>query len=260
MPCQATDDSRHNQKDITECPTCGRTDFDTEGGMKSHHQQVHGESISGRLVSCDTCGTDFRKQRKKVRKHPNHYCSDKCRCKGRRNRIQVDCEECGEGVTVIKSYAEKYDSIYCSNSCRINKFSTECAYCGKSIKKHGYEKERSDDFFCSAECNGKYKQKHGTVRGENNGMWSGGGVNYYGENWKEQRNKTLERDNYRCVVCGMDDDTHHEKYGKQLHVHHVEPLRLFDDKCDANKLENLITMCSVCHKEWEGLMLKPQLL
>lgn len=258
MPGEAISDKHQTLVDVTECPTCGRDDFDTERAMKSHHSQVHGESIKGRVVCCDVCDDTFRKQKKKIQQHDNHYCCDDCRVEGRKSRVTVSCNECDTDIEVIQSYAEKYDSIHCSESCRKNTFTVECDFCGKTVQKNGYQKERSKNYFCSNECHGMYKKENGIGRGKDNGMWSGGGVNYYGQNWHEKRNEALERDNYECVVCGLDEERHQEKYGNGLHVHHIEPLRTFDDKCNGNSLDNLITMCSHCHKKWEGLMLRPQ--
>ncbi len=54
------------------------------------------------------------------------------------------------------------------------------------------------------------------------------------------RRLTLERDDYRCTVCGATE---------QLEVHHVVPRRA--GGMDA--LSNLVTLCAACHeREHEG--------
>lgn len=49
---------------------------------------------------------------------------------------------------------------------------------------------------------------------------------------QEDRAKALERDEYRCIVCGTTKD---------LHVHHSK----YEDGT-----ENLITLCRTHHKRW----------
>ena len=50
------------------------------------------------------------------------------------------------------------------------------------------------------------------------------------------RKKVLDRDGWRCQVCGSSTD---------LHVHHlVRRSRLGDDAFD-----NLITLCATCHQD-----------
>lgn len=85
--------------------------------------------------------------------------------------------------------------------------------------------------------------------------------NDYGPNWQEQRQKALQRDDYRCRTCGAGPDfAGHEKpqSGRGLHVHHVRPFRDFgyvpgDNETyrQANRLENLITLCASCHRRAE---------
>jgi 5-methylcytosine-specific restriction endonuclease McrA len=75
---------------------------------------------------------------------------------------------------------------------------------------------------------------------------------YYGSAWDEKRKQVLKRDNYECQNCGVDEDTHKKRRGFSLHVHHIVPLREFDDVTEANRLENLVSVCASCHNEVEG--------
>jgi predicted HNH restriction endonuclease len=84
-----------------------------------------------------------------------------------------------------------------------------------------------------------------------------------GDNWKEQRTKALERDGFQCVRCGLSREEHRQKTGFDLHVHHRKPRKRFykspdKDIEDANKLENLITLCSSCHRILECLPVQPK--
>jgi len=93
--------------------------------------------------------------------------------------------------------------------------------------------------------------------GKDHPAWSGGHDNYYGPNWKQNRKKALERDEYQCQACNMTQKEHATKYGQGLHVHHIIPQSNFDDYEKQNALNNLITLCRKCHSKYEGWNLRP---
>jgi DEAD/DEAH box helicase domain-containing protein len=74
-----------------------------------------------------------------------------------------------------------------------------------------------------------------------------------GPNWEQQRNRARERDGHRCRHCGAS-----ERPGRGHDVHHVQPFRTFgyrrgenDRYLEANRLENLVTLCRSCHRRVE---------
>lgn len=85
--------------------------------------------------------------------------------------------------------------------------------------------------------------------------------NDYGPNWQQQRQKALQRDDYRCQTCGAGPDfVGHDRpqSGLGLHVHHIRPFRDFgyvpeqnESYLQANRLDNLITLCASCHRRAE---------
>ncbi len=77
------------------------------------------------------------------------------------------------------------------------------------------------------------------------GLWSNA-PNNYGPGWRKQRLAALERDQYRCQSCGVSAEH------TQLHVHHKEPLRAFSSYLEANRLENLVSLCPSCHRRAES--------
>lgn len=93
--------------------------------------------------------------------------------------------------------------------------------------------------------------------GKDHPAWSGGHDSYYGPNWKGNRKKALERDEYQCQVCEMTQKEHAAEYGQGLHVHHIIPQSNFDDYEKQNGLENLVTLCRECHSKYEGWNLRP---
>ncbi len=74
-----------------------------------------------------------------------------------------------------------------------------------------------------------------------------------GPNWEQQRNQARARDGHRCRHCGAS-----ERPGRAHDVHHVVPFRTFgyvrgqnDRYLEANQLENLVTLCTSCHRRVE---------
>ena len=76
------------------------------------------------------------------------------------------------------------------------------------------------------------------------GLWTNA-PNDYGPNWPLQRKRVLERDQYRCQVCGsLEIENGH-------HIHHKKPFRSFSNPEEANNLTNLVTLCPSCHRKVE---------
>ncbi len=82
------------------------------------------------------------------------------------------------------------------------------------------------------------------------GLWRNDSIDY-GPNWSIQRDRARKRDNFLCQVCGRSE-------GRRSHdVHHIQPFRSCLDSEGrisyqiANRLDNLITLCSNCHRRAE---------
>ena len=76
------------------------------------------------------------------------------------------------------------------------------------------------------------------------GNWSND-RNDYGANWQKIREGVRKRDQYQCQVCGVvESTTEHD-------VHHKIPFRTFTSIEEANRLENLSTLCRTCHQKVE---------
>ncbi len=85
------------------------------------------------------------------------------------------------------------------------------------------------------------------------GLWRSDPIEDYGPNWEAQRGRARARDGHRCTVCKAP-----ELPGRQHDVHHVVPFRTFDyvpgkneAYLEANRLENLVTLCRPCHRRAE---------
>jgi transposase-like protein/5-methylcytosine-specific restriction endonuclease McrA len=122
-----------------------------------------------------------------------------------------------------------------------------CEVCGDEFRTKNSEVGR----FCGMDCKAEWQSV--AYRGETNPSYNGGRDTDYGPNWDEQRSKALNRDNYTCQRCGMDEDKHREKYGRGLDVHHISHKKNFDEYEKMNELSNLISLCVRCHKLLERL-------
>jgi DEAD/DEAH box helicase domain-containing protein len=76
------------------------------------------------------------------------------------------------------------------------------------------------------------------------GAWTND-PNKYGPGWNRLREAVRRRDGYRCQVCGAPEN------GRQHDVHHKVPFRAHAAEADANRMENLITLCPACHRKVE---------
>lgn len=127
-----------------------------------------------------------------------------------------------------------------------------CRLCGKRETRPERRTGDFDVFFCSSDCQSTY------FTGPRHPSWkettrSGS----YGPHWREKRAERRARDGHQCVVCGISQDEHYQRYRADLHVHHVVPRREFtsDDGPNweqANQLRNLVTRCNSCHPKHEG--------
>ncbi|HJS28073.1 MAG TPA: Zn-binding domain-containing protein, partial [Anaerolineales bacterium] len=77
------------------------------------------------------------------------------------------------------------------------------------------------------------------------GLWTND-PNDYGPGWDGIRRRVRARDGYRCQNCGIPEN------GNAHHVHHKTPFRAFPSAEQANRLENLATLCPSCHQRAEA--------
>ena len=77
------------------------------------------------------------------------------------------------------------------------------------------------------------------------GAWSND-ANEYGPDWPRVRAAAIRRDAGACVVCGSKAAN-----GVALHVHHRVPFRSFARAAEANRIDNLVTLCPSCHRRAE---------
>lgn len=69
----------------------------------------------------------------------------------------------------------------------------------------------------------------------------------YGKGWVKARRDALKRANHKCESCGLTSDQHYSNWGVDLHVHHMKPVRTFDNYPEAHTQSNLKVLCCKCH-------------
>jgi 5-methylcytosine-specific restriction endonuclease McrA len=136
------------------------------------------------------------------------------------------CKECVQDEDVIWSPGGK-----------MNRITVDCKNCGKAKKVQLYTYKRYDNHFCNSDCISEWR------RGENHHQYLGQD-NDYGQSWCRIRRKRREKDNYTCQRCGETK----EEIGRNPDVHHIIPVREFDNPEDAHYIDNLVSLCRSCHR------------
>jgi 5-methylcytosine-specific restriction endonuclease McrA len=222
------------------------------------------------LINCDYCGGEFNKKPSLIEKSENNFCDSDCygsylsenrsgNDHPQYNKKKVTCKNCGKEKEVSPSHHEKVENHYCNAECQAEyedrsgennhfwkggKETVECEYCESLVEVHQYRTEEYDTFFCNVDCRGKWATEE--FSGENHPLWEGYSE-YYGEDWLAIRDLVRERDNGTCQICGTDSN----ELGQWPDVHHIKPVKDFEDPNNANYPMNLISLCSSCHGKVE---------
>lgn len=67
----------------------------------------------------------------------------------------------------------------------------------------------------------------------------------YGPDWAARRVQAIKRDQCICQFCGLYLEL------SEIHVHHRIPFRAFHSSLEANRIENLVSLCTRCHQKAE---------
>lgn len=119
-----------------------------------------------------------------------------------------------------------------------------CRQCGEAFDVPEFTAGDSIELrFCSSACRRQWATDTPTFE-----VKVGQRQGHRGGNWKVQAEKARKRDGYACRVCGVSE----EELGRRLDVHHKIPYVSFRSNVEANKLENLISVCPACHNRLEA--------
>lgn len=272
------------EKVIVQCANCGKSlevaPYRVKNS-KSHFcdlkcRKERDRAMSGMLSprysrvirQCASCGKDVFVPLNKIKKVKQFFCNHDCRCDYRGRSAEVPCGTCGKLLKRRPSEIKSRRRHFCDLVCRAEWMKTQtgessphyegaqaqvqCDNCGVSFARNRREMKDHKNHFCCKECHAKWQDAH--THGANSNSWKGGHPAYYGPNWDEQKRKARRRDGYQCQACGE-----RQRYNKALHVHHIKPLRSFNCNpsdasgyLEANRLENLISLCASCHRKVEN--------
>ncbi|GGL61787.1 HNH endonuclease [Halocalculus aciditolerans] len=231
-----------------DCPTCG-TPLRTEQGVRQHHTKVHGDPLPNR--TCTGCDVEFYDPKAR-----REFCDDCNPNAGEHNgnyrdaKETTECRQCG---SEFDYYPSDKDGVYCPDcvaaadeflgtpSYEINeapRITRECDYCEAELVVLQSERDRGQGRFCSCDCLYSWMSEE---------LGPGVDPNVYSGRWREARRKTLERDDHACQNCGSARD----ELGQEPDVHHLTPVREFDDPQDSHVLSNLVSLCRSCHMKVE---------
>lgn len=215
------------------------------------------------LVECKNCGEKILRYPSQVLK--NVYCSKKCAKEymETNHNVKTNCVICGKEILRRKSHYDKTKNNYCSYECSNEGFSkfysgkdnpnflntyTNCSYCGKEIYRKQSELKRRQNFFCSLDCQSQWQSENIVGKSHPN----------YDDTLSEEdrllrrsikgywqfREAVYKRDNYTCQICGYNK-------GGILNAHHLNSFHW--DKANRVNIENAVTMCENCHKEYHSI-------
>ena len=223
------------QQGQTQCPKCGK-EKRIEKRRKPFEEirdYINGENGNGctllsteyinektpLLIRC-ACGEVFEKSFTKFQQG------------------QKQCKKCG------------YDKITGENHVAyVERFIIQCSQCGKDLEPMTKARiEVTPTHFCCPECQNIYWSKH--YGGENNPNWNPNLTeeerieNRDYPEYKQWRKEVYERDNYTCQCCG-------DNKGGNLEAHHLNGYNW--DKDNRTNIDNGITLCKECHKEFHKI-------
>lgn len=256
-----------------KCDNCGQMTVKYPSNINDNlnfcSQECSAEYRRGKRVTitCDNCGKEIQRLENEIREH--NFCGKECRNEWQSNQGNTEiCDWCGKEFKIppkeVKEHNfcchEHYAKWLSENNVGENHHAYDreivyCSQCGEEMQKPKWHTERRDNFFCDHECYGKWLSENNI--GKNHPRWNGGTLGYRGPNWKKKRQEVLKRDNYQCKRCGKSIDE------AILDIHHIIPFKdykkndknrnnitdyneMFDWK-EANKMENLVTLCRKCH-------------
>jgi len=237
---------------------------------------------STRVHKCANCNAKVAGKSPTKDRSGNHcdkvFCNRDCYNNYRqkeKSKSLGNCKCCGKEISKLNGNDKR--SVYCSMTCR-NEFRKPVSYevkciscgvlfCAFFIRSTGKVQPLISRKTCSDECvNNNYRNNElrkkkisAAFAGSKHPNWQGGSSfmrtgRFRGSNWKIIRAEIIRRDGFACVKCGLTQEQHKEKYGRDLSVNHIKPFHQFGGKTElANKPSNLETLCDSCHTktDWE---------
>jgi endogenous inhibitor of DNA gyrase (YacG/DUF329 family) len=234
------------KQDTRTCPTCHVSFTCNPSSVQKYCSLICAQRSASIHLTCETCGKEFLTSPSK--KGRRRFCSMKCKSIAYRQRTKQICAHCGKVFEKSNWYAEN-GSKFCSQTCAGLAIRTRiivaCATCGKEIERTPSQAAHGVKNYCCRLCS-DIGARIVWTDDELKELWRHGTQYIY--YWRRIASRIRQRDEHTCQLCG--------KYqAKPAHpVHHIHPLSAFtlEDIFTANRDENLITLCKVCHRRVHG--------
>jgi len=208
------------------------------------------------VIKCEQCGKEFTVP--PYKKGTAKFCSNKCRMAAlRKNNKNSSCSYCGKPL-ILNWYRKRTKNPFCSLECYKKsraKSEVTCAGCGNIFLAYPSRQGYYHKLYCSKGCYILYGNISSTNGFTHNKKYDSIRLrvcNY--ACYLRWKSSVLERDNYKCVVCGSDKD---------LRVHHILKLyRIiykYNPTLSLDKLKDILespeftdvsngkTLCNSCH-------------
>jgi len=110
---------------VRKCPTCGKNFWAKGNPLKRNFycsKKCSGAARkSGEIVTCMYCGKKVYKEKCRIDKAANLFCTLLCANKYQgRNKVKFNCKTCGKSFRLSLSVVEQRTPLYCSILCRNN--------------------------------------------------------------------------------------------------------------------------------------------
>jgi hypothetical protein len=236
----------------TACPTCKRDDFASLQGLKNHHAKAH-DAVLIDWTECEWCEQPIIDD---PRASGGDYCSPECSQKASSEKlscelVEVECRKCGNRKEIYPYRAPDDKKLDSCSECWGERVDDVCETCGTHIEIRPYRKDQKH--FCSESCESEWQSER--FSGETHPRWTGGSNLQFGDNWEQKRREQLDKSD-ECAVCGMSREQHYSEYRRDIHVHHIRPRREYIENKQpiekANKIQNLMTLCQIHHRQVEA--------
>lgn len=195
---------------------------------------------------CLVCNKEFHIYPSEIKYGRGKYCSIVCRANSKKSGETRSCKTCKKEFYVSRSQI-KYRGVFCSKRCIKKGITKICPQCNKNFYvipcfiRTGRGNYCSYKCFCEHPISEETREKQSISHKEDKSYtWRGGitpqiKVRVATLEWRTVKRYVLERDQQTCQRCFKQDIV--------LHVHHKIPYRISQN----DSLDNLITLCLVCH-------------
>lgn len=187
--------------------------LDCSHGTVSNWMRKHGiETRKEQQYECHTCGDIFSEYPSQVNSHV-HFCS-------------MDCQAVWQSEVRVGENSPNWEG---------GKNIFVCDNCGEDFEEWE-SKLRWEGKFCGDECRIEASKEPGSPL-------------YYGPEWDEIAEQVREKVG-ECQAVGCEKER--SDNGSKLHIHHLKPVRVFENPEDAHFEENLVALCAKHHQRIES--------